>query len=358
VSWPARTYDHKTNDEGARVTALASFPNDAAAPDAASKLAELLAGDVAAVDAIIHDRLASQAAVIPAIGEHLVNAGGKRLRPMLTLAAAKMFGASGHDGAQKLSAAVEFIHTATLLHDDVVDESKKRRGQATANVVWGNATSVLVGDFLFSRAFELMVEAGDLTILDLLARTAAIISEGEVMQLGTQRQLDTARETHFAVIEAKTAALFSAAGKSGAMAAGASQSAAEALAVYGKELGVAYQLVDDALDYSGREARLGKSVGDDFREGKMTLPVILAYEGADGQADRDFWVRTIGEGIYEDGDFQKALDLMAGCKAVETSLREAEKRVSRALSALEETPAGDVRTVLRELASFTLERSQ
>src|SRR5437762_10378188 len=243
------------------------------------RLASLMGADLAAVDDVIHARMLSEAALIPQVGQHLVDSGGKRLRPLITLASARQFQCSG-DAHVKLAAAVEFIHTATLLHDDVVDESTLRRGRPAANMLWGNKPSILVGDFLFSRAFQLMVEVGSPIVLAILANASAVIAEGEVLQLRSAKNLAISEAQYLNVITAKTAALFSAAAEAGAMAAGADSTQWEALREYGRNLGVAFQLVDDALDYSGRQAVMGKSVGDDFRESKMTLPLILTLKSA------------------------------------------------------------------------------
>ncbi|MBY0422438.1 MAG: polyprenyl synthetase family protein, partial [Parvularculaceae bacterium] len=246
---------------------------------AVDELRRLCADDLLAVNQCILDGMRSQAHLVPELAGHLVRAGGKRLRPMLTIAAARLFGAAD-DRYVKLAAAVELIHGATLLHDDVVDASLLRRGVKTANVVWGNKESVLVGDFIFSRAFELMVSAGDLKVLQILSSASRVIAEGEVLQLSTQKNISATYEMYLSVIEAKTATLFAAAAQAGGVIAGCSAAAEESLRRFGEGLGVAFQLVDDALDYCGAERALGKSVGDDFREGKMTLPVIQALANA------------------------------------------------------------------------------
>src|SRR5438045_298590 len=251
------------------------------------QLHALIAGDMTACDKLIHLRMTSGVALIPDLARHLIDSGGKRLRPMLTLAAAQAGGyAGGHH--VRLAAAVEFIHTATLLHDDVVDESALRRGKVSANLMWGNKPSVLVGDFLFSRAFQLMVETENMAVLDILAGASAIIAEGEVMQLKSSNNLSVTEEHYLNVVSAKTAALFAAAAESGALLSTQASDFVSGLQSYGKNLGIAFQLVDDALDYSGRQALMGKTVGDDFREAKMTPPIILAHaRSADG--DRPFW---------------------------------------------------------------------
>ena len=243
------------------------------------RLHALVGGDMAATDRLIHARMHSGVPLIPDLARHLIDSGGKRLRPLLTLAAARAGGYVGESHIM-LAAAVEFIHTATLLHDDVVDESSLRRGKVSANLMWGNKPSVLVGDFLFSRAFQLMVETGNLAVLDILAGAAAIIAEGEVMQLKSTNNLGVTEAHYLSVVTAKTAALFAAAAEAGAVIAGQPSATIEGMRAYGMNLGIAFQLVDDALDYSGRQALLGKSVGDDFREAKMTLPIILAHARA------------------------------------------------------------------------------
>ena len=263
--------------------------------DALSTLIALLRTDMEACNRTIVARMDSPVALIPQLAAHIVAAGGKRLRPLLTLASARLCGYPGDGvGARhvKLAACVEFIHTATLLHDDVVDASLLRRGLASANAVFGNQASVLVGDFLFARAFQLMVEDGSLAVLSILSRAAATIAEGEVLQLATQNDLSTPEARYLDVVKGKTAALFAAACEVGPVVAGRPASEAAALADFGMNLGIAFQLVDDALDYAADQAVLGKTVGDDFREGKITLPVLVAYQAGDA-ADRDFWRRTI-----------------------------------------------------------------
>ena len=264
----------------------------------------------------------SPVALIPQLAAHIVAAGGKRLRPLLTLAAARLCGYPGDPRHVKLAACVEFIHTATLLHDDVVDESLLRRGLASANAVFGNKASVLVGDFLFARAFQLMVEDGSLVVLAILSRAAATIAEGEVLQLVTQNDLSTSEARYLEVIKGKTAALFAAACEVGAWWPAGRQREAAALADYGMNLGIAFQLVDDALDYAADQAVLGKTVGDDFREGKITLPVLVAYQAGDA-AERDFWRRTIEASEQSDADLDRALHLMERCGAIRATLERA-----------------------------------
>ena len=271
-------------------------------------LTTLLKGDLARVNRLIVDRMHSPVALIPQLAGHIVAAGGKRLRPMLTLATSRLCGYVGERHVA-LAAAVEFIHTATLLHDDVVDSSNLRRGLATANAVWGNKPSVLVGDFLFSRAFELMVEDGSLRVLKILSRASAVIAEGEVLQLMTSNDMTTDEDAYLRVISDKTAELFAAACRIGAVLGERSDEEEAVLDTFGRNLGVAFQLIDDMLDYSARETELGKSIGDDFRDGKITLPVVLAYR-AGNETERAFWRRTLEDQDQHDGDLARAIELM------------------------------------------------
>lgn len=324
------------------------------APHAVERLALLLAEDLTAVDAIIHDRMQSPVGVIPNLAAHLVDAGGKRIRPLITLAAARLLGGGG-DGARKLAAAVEFIHSATLLHDDVVDESSMRRGKKSANVVWGNASSVLVGDFLFARSFNLMVETGDIQVLDILARAASVIAEGEVMQLAAANDAETSRERYMEIIAAKTAALFAAAARSGAVAAGRPGAEANALETFGRELGLAFQLVDDALDYGGLTHAMGKNTGDDFKEGKVTLPVVFAREAGD-EAERAFWRRVMG-GDRQDDDFHRAVALMRRHNAMGQTIDAARAHAESARAALLTLPDNAYRDALADLPDFVVDRA-
>jgi octaprenyl-diphosphate synthase len=272
---------------------------------------------------------------------------------MITLASARLLGGGG-DGPRKLAAAVEFIHSATLLHDDVVDVSAMRRGKESANTIWGNSSSVLVGDFLFARSFNLMVETGDLMVLDILARAASVIAEGEVMQLAAANDAETTRERYMEIVAAKTAALFAAAAKSGAVAAGRPGAEAAALETYGRELGLAFQLVDDALDYGGASAAMGKNVGDDFKEGKVTLPVVFARDAGD-EAERAFWRRVVGEGRSDD-DFHRALALLKRHNAIELTLKAAREHAEKAKRALSTLPANAYAEALSEVSDFVIER--
>jgi len=313
----------------------------------------LVAADMRATDVLIHERLASAVALIPDLAKHLIDSGGKRLRPLLTLAAAQMGGYRGLEHT-KLAAAVEFIHTATLLHDDVVDESSLRRGKVSANIVWGNKASVLVGDFLFSRAFELMVETGELRVLGILARASSVISEGEVMQLKSAGNLACGEDHYLRVVSAKTAALFAAAAESGAVIAGGEQ--ADAMRDYGQNLGIAFQLVDDALDYSGRQALMGKAVGDDFREGKVTLPVILAVARAD-EAALKFWKRAIETGPQSEADLDRAITLVEQTGGIADTMERARNYAAAACRALERLPKSEMRGVLADVADFCVARA-
>ena len=321
---------------------------------AVERLHALLADDLKAVNALIVERMQSSVSLIPRLANHLIASGGKRLRPLVTLASSRMCGYAGMKHVN-LAGAVEFIHTATLLHDDVIDESALRRGQATANVVWGNQATVLVGDFLFSRAFQLMVEIGSLGILDILSAASATIAEGEVMQLSATHDLSTNREMYMAVIEAKTAALFAAAAEVGAVIAGRPAVEARALKSFGHNLGVAYQLIDDVLDYAGLRATLGKNEGDDFREGKITLPVVLAFSRGNSE-ERKFWTRTMCDGIQHEADFKTARRLLEEHNALADTIVEARKFADAADAALDRFPDNAHRRALIDLAAFAVNR--
>ncbi|HEY2071447.1 MAG TPA: polyprenyl synthetase family protein [Rhizomicrobium sp.] len=318
------------------------------------RLAQLVPGDIAAAETLIHARMGSTVALIPDLAKHLVDSGGKRLRPLITLAAARLCGYRG-DAHIKLAAAVEFIHTATLLHDDVVDASSLRRGKLAANIVWGNKPSILVGDYLFSRAFQLMVEAGSMTVLDILAGASAVIAEGEVMQLKADSNLATTESDYLRIIAAKTAALFSAAAEAGAAIADSSPEVVAALRDYGSNLGIAFQLIDDALDYSGREKQMGKTVGDDFREAKVTLPVILAYQRADEEARR-FWHRAIESGPQHEGDLRWAITYVEETGAIRETRARAGRYADQACRALSVLPQSDIREALEAIAEFCVGR--
>ena len=319
------------------------------------RLVRLAARDMAAVDVLVRERMDSPVAVIPALAEHLIAAGGKRLRPLLTVAAARMSGDTG-EACLKLAASVEFIHTATLLHDDVVDGSQRRRGKVAAHLIWGQASSVLVGDFLFARAFELMVETDSLRALDILARASRIIAEGEVQQLTRAHDLALPETVYMEIIAAKTAALFAAAAEAGAVASGAPEARVAALHAYGHNLGLAFQLADDALDYGGASDVLGKDAGDDFREGKATLPLILAVART-GAAQAAFWERTIGQRQQSAEDFLCARTLVLESGAIEATLDRAQGCAEAAKRALAVFPASEWRSALEDLADFAVIRA-
>ena len=319
------------------------------------RLHALVAADMTATDKMIHARMGSAVNLIPDLARHLIDSGGKRLRPMLTLAAARMGGYTG-DKHINLAAAVEFIHTATLLHDDVVDASTLRRGKVAANLVWGNKATVLVGDFLFSRAFQLMVETGSLRVLDILAGASAIIAEGEVMQLKSESNLATTEEHYLKVVGAKTAALFAAAAESGATLCDRNVEFVKALRGYGDNLGIAFQLVDDALDYSGRQAMMGKAVGDDFREAKVTLPVILAYARADAKAT-GFWKRVIEGGPQGESDLEQAITYVEKTGAIQETMTRARLYADNAVAALMPLEQSETRAALSDIADFCVERA-
>jgi octaprenyl-diphosphate synthase len=322
--------------------------------DALSRLTTLLERDLAATNQTIVARMDSPVALIPQLAAHLVASGGKRLRPLLTLASAKLCGYAGERHI-KLAACVEFIHTATLLHDDVVDESQLRRGAASANAVFGNKPSVLVGDFLFARAFQLMVEDGSLDVLRILCGASATIAEGEVLQLTTQNDLTTSEDRYFQVIRGKTAALFAAACEIGGIIAERSAAECAALAQFGMDLGMAFQLVDDALDYAADQDELGKAVGDDFREGKLTYPVLLAIADATPE-ERKFWTRTIEQNEQTDEDLAQALKLINRHNTIARTIARAEKFVASATTALATFPDSDMHTTLTDVARFTTAR--
>jgi octaprenyl-diphosphate synthase len=318
-------------------------------------LTAIVAADMNGVNAVILERMQSKVALIPELAGHLIAGGGKRMRPMLTLACASLLGYPG-TRHHKLAAAVEFIHTATLLHDDVVDGSGLRRGKRTANLIWGNPASVLVGDFLFSRAFELMVEDGSLRVLKILSHASAVIAEGEVEQLTAQRRVETGEEQYLTIISAKTAALFAAACRVSPVVAEASEDAELALETYGRNLGIAFQLTDDVIDYASDSATMGKGVGDDFRDGKMTLPVILAYaHGSD--ADREFWRAAISGERVSDDDLAHAIRLMRDTDALSDTLEHARGYGRRAIDALAMFPASKAKTALTEAVEFAIARA-
>ena len=338
--------------------AATTTDNKTPAPGFLTAVAELRAltdSDLNGVNQEILARMQSSVPTIPEVASHLINSGGKRIRPMLTIATARMFEASGDDFL-KLAAAVELIHGATLLHDDVVDASTLRRGVKTANLIWGNKESVLVGDYIFSRAFELMVAANDLRVLQILSHASGVIAEGEVLQLATQKNIATTIDMYIDVVDAKTAALFGAATRAGAVIAGADATAEMALLGFGRNFGVAYQLIDDALDYAGFEANLGKSVGDDFREGKMTLPVVHAVARAQ-KDELPFWRRVIVDGRQEDGDFEQAVELMRRDDAIVDTIDSAKTYAAKATENLSRGPENAYSLALAELVETSVTRT-
>ncbi|AHJ62716.1 All-trans-nonaprenyl-diphosphate synthase (geranyl-diphosphate specific) [Granulibacter bethesdensis] len=338
-------------------------PSDAEGVEGAlSGLIALVQDDLTLCNQAIIDRMDSQVPLIPQLAAHIVAAGGKRLRPLLTLASARLCGfdtalAGGVPRHVHLAACVEFIHTATLLHDDVVDESRMRRGMASANAVFGNNASVLVGDFLFARAFQLMVEDGSLQVLAILSKAAATIAEGEVLQLATQNDLETPESRYLEVIEGKTASLFAAACQVGAVVAARPAEEEQALYDYGMSLGIAFQLTDDALDYAADQRKLGKTVGDDFREGKITLPVLAAFHAGDAEEKR-FWQRTIGESDQTEDDLEEALRLIARHDTIGLTLERARIMAEKAKRALDIFPDNPLRRSLCAVADYTVWRAR
>lgn len=319
------------------------------------RLAELVADDLKATNQAIVDRMHSPVSLIPQLAGHIIAAGGKRLRPMLTLATARMCGYTG-DRHILLSACIEFIHTATLLHDDVVDESDLRRGQASANALWGNKPSVLVGDFLFTRSFSLMVEDGNLDVLRILSSASATLAEGEVLQLVTANDTETTESDYLAVIKAKTAELFAAAAELGPVIAGRPEKEHKALREYGMNLGIAFQLIDDVLDFSAKQEALGKTIGDDFREGKITLPIVLAFARGTEQ-EREFWRRTLEQLDQHDGDIEHANELLTRHNALADTVARARHYGAIARDALGVFPDSAIKTALVDTIDFCIQRA-
>jgi octaprenyl-diphosphate synthase len=321
-------------------------------------LVALVADGMARVNTTILSRTGSDVAMIPEVANHLIASGGKRLRPILTLACARLCSYAGDtDGDVKLAASVEFMHTATLLHDDVVDESDMRRGRVAARIKWGNEASVLVGDFLLGQAFRMMVEVGSLRALDILSAAATVIAEGEVMQLTNAKNLETDEAAYLAVIRGKTAELFAAACEVGPVLAGRPEAEQAAARAYGMNLGIAFQLIDDVLDYGGTSAELGKNVGDDFREGKITLPIVLAHRRA-SEGERGFWRRTLQQGEIRDGDLETALDLLQRHGALEETVARAHHYGAQARDALDVFPHGPVKASLNGAVEFCVARAR
>jgi len=337
------------------LTALTSQVREPPMRGKLESLQALVDADMRLVNQLIVERLDSPIRLIPELAGHLIAAGGKRVRPMLTLITAQLCGYYGKRHLS-LAAAVEFIHSATLLHDDVVDQSDLRRGLATANAIWGNKTSVLVGDFLFARAFQLMVEDGSLDVLSILANASAVIAEGEVAQLMTANDANTTEDAYIRVVTAKTATLFAAAAQIGAVVAERPGSEVEALRFYGESLGIAFQLVDDVLDYNAREVVLGKSVGDDFRDGKVTLPIVLAF-GRGTEEERRFWRRTLENSEQDTEDLARAIELLERHGALTDSLVRAARYGDLAARALTVFPASPAKQAMLDLVDFCIERA-
>ena len=331
------------------------YPLRAKSEPSLDPLMALVATGMNGVNSVILERMQSKVALIPELAGHLIAGGGKRMRPMLTLACGALLDYPG-TRHHKLAAAVEFIHTATLLHDDVVDGSGMRRGKRTANLIWGNPASVLVGDFLFSRAFELMVEDGSLKVLRILSHASAVIAEGEVDQLTAQRQIDTDEDHYLEIISAKTAALFAAACRVAPVVAEVGEEAELALETYGRNLGIAFQLTDDVIDYSSDESVMGKGLGDDFRDGKMTLPVILAYSRGDS-ADRDFWRLAIAGDRIGDADLARAVQLLRDTGALSDTIERAQLYGRRAIDALAPFPSSRAKSAMIEAVEFAIARA-
>lgn len=332
-----------------------NLDEDRAKKSSLDALTNYVADDLKAVNRLILRRMESQVPLIPQLAGHIIAAGGKRLRPLLTLGAAQLCGYQG-ERQIALATCVEFIHTATLLHDDVVDESDLRRGQESANALFGNQASVLVGDFLFSRAFELMIEDGSLDVLRILSHASSVIAEGEVLQLMTTNDTETSEDTYLEVIKAKTAQLFAAACRIGAVVADRPRVEEDALESYGMNLGIAFQLIDDVLDYSAKQATLGKSIGDDFKEGKISLPVVLAFRRGD-EEERKFWRRTLEDLDQTDDDFAHALHLMEKHKALKDSVERARHYGAIARDSLGIFKEGPIKTIFDDLIDFCIERA-
>jgi octaprenyl-diphosphate synthase len=330
-------------------------PFESRPPTSIDRLVDLVTADMDRVNTTILSRTGSEVTVIPEVANHLISSGGKRLRPMLTLAMAKIADYGG-DGHVKLAASVEFMHTATLLHDDVVDESELRRGRLAARMLWGNEASVLVGDFLLGQAFKMMVEVGSLRALEILSSAAAVIAEGEVMQLAAAKNTATTEDEYLSVIRAKTAELFAAACEVGPALAARPKAEQAACRSFGMNLGIAFQLVDDALDYGGKAAKLGKNVGDDFREGKITLPVVLSFRRGNDE-ERAFWIRTLEHNEVADNDLEFAIGLMAKHRALEDTIKRAHHYGAMAKDALGLFPASAMKQALEETVEFSITRA-
>ncbi|MEM8649183.1 MAG: polyprenyl synthetase family protein [Pseudomonadota bacterium] len=332
-----------------------SLDNKKAAKASIAPLVELVKADMERVNTLILSKTGSEVQMIPEVAKHLIDSGGKRLRPMITLAAAQMCGYEGN-GHVTLAASVEFMHTATLLHDDVVDESDMRRGKLAARMLWGNEASVLVGDFLLGQAFRMMVEVGSLPALDVLSHAATVIAEGEVLQLAAAKNLETTEDQYMEVIRSKTAALFAAAAEVGPIIAEDTQARINGLRSYGNNLGITFQLIDDALDYGGNAADLGKNIGDDFREGKVTLPVLLAY-GRGDDAERKFWQDAVENGKTGDEELARAVELLAKHKEIMDTIARDRHYSEMAKDALVPFPESEYKSALIDVLEFCIRRA-
>jgi len=357
LGWCETWIEARSEEEGADFLAIADVQHvsEQALPNGLAQLTALTREDLQAVNAIILERMQSEVPLIPQLAGHVIAAGGKRLRPMLTLASSRLCGYRGRRHLA-LAACVEFIHTATLLHDDVVDQSDLRRGSSTANALWGNQPSVLVGDFLFSRAFQVMVQDGSPEVLKILSDASAIMAQGEVAQLITANDTEISEADYIGVISEKTAPLFEAACRIGAVIGERPSAEQEALGRYGRNFGIAFQLVDDVLDYSARQADLGKTIGDDFREGKITLPVVLAQQRGSAE-ERGFWQRCLEQGEQRDGDLDLAFALLEKHNALADTVERARFYGERACQALECLPEGAYRMALKDTVEFCISRA-
>ncbi|GJE83585.1 Octaprenyl diphosphate synthase [Methylorubrum thiocyanatum] len=343
--------------EASRLGVVVTLDEGRSDPEASlTDLVRLVADGMERVNATILSRTGSDVAMIPEVANHLIASGGKRLRPILTLACADLCGYGSGDGAVKLAAAVEFMHTATLLHDDVVDESDMRRGRVAARIKWGNEASVLVGDFLLGQAFRMMVEVGSLRALDILSAAATVIAEGEVMQLTAAKNTETSEDEYLAVIRGKTAELFAAACEVGPVLSQRPEAEQAACRAYGMNLGIAFQLIDDVLDYGGTSAALGKNVGDDFREGKITLPIVLALRRGSDE-ERAFWRRTLEREDLGEGDLEQALAILRRHRALEETIERAQHYGAMAREALAPFPNGPMKSALLQVVDFCIARA-
>ncbi len=332
------------------------IPIKKSANSAYLELKNLLGNKLEKVESLIELKLKSEVNLIEKMSDHHLRSGGKRLRALLTLGSAKLTGYELGDRDINLAACVELIHAATLLHDDVIDESSLRRGVKTTNSIWGNQSSILVGDYLLSRCFEIMVDDGDLEVLKLLSSTSAKIAQGEVLQLQHKGEADLLEDTYLDIINLKTAALFSAATKTGACISASSEKEKKALDSYGKNLGLAFQIADDALDYYGKDKFFGKEIGKDFFEGKVTLPLIIIFQKGNDE-ERSFLTEIMEKETRNEDDFSEALALINKYKAIDASLKRAEYFVNVSYDSLGIFPDNEDKKILQNLTGFSLNRS-